>query len=75
MLERSVPICDAVSMCADLRKLSGGALAPVAEAVRAAPSDGPIACRPEGHPEALRAPTTNNVLPRGSLFFYLCINL
>lgn len=50
-----VPVCDAVSMCADLRELTCGGLAPVAEAVRASGPLGPIVCDEEGRAVRLRS--------------------
>jgi len=49
-----VPISDAISMCAKLRTLTGGAMAPIVEAARICPMDGPIHCNTSGTAVRLR---------------------
>jgi len=49
-----VPISDAISMCAQLRTLTGGSMGPVIEAARICPMDGPVHCNTSGTAVRLR---------------------
>ncbi|CAK0883641.1 unnamed protein product [Prorocentrum cordatum] len=51
----SVPIIDAISMCAELCELSGGSIARLAGAVGACPPDGPVAVDAAGQAVRLRS--------------------